>query len=178
VEDRLMARDPSTPQRYYDASQERFNEAVSLFALKQYSGASYLAGCAIEAMFWTFIPEQEAPGHRGRHDLQRLYEAGLGKKLYAQYNSKFRGGLASDTPGLQKFEKRDQEISRYLTESRLRWTNSYRYYPDALLRSMVNRDPTLRAGATGDVLRTSVDVLIVACQFFIALGMTKRKWIQ
>jgi hypothetical protein len=82
-------------------------------------------------MLWAFIPAEESLSQRGRHDLQRLYEAGLGRKLYAQYQGKFRGGLV-DTLKSRTFERRDEEISRYLTDARIRWANSYRYYYDCV----------------------------------------------
>ncbi len=161
---------------YFEAAEERLREATLLHKSSQYSGAAYLAGCAIEAMFWAFVPRDKADGIRGRHDLQILYEAGLGAKFDAVYREQFRVG-AKDSVKLLKFEERSRLISKNLTNARLRWNNSYRYYPDSFLRSQVQSDRSLSRGISGDVLKHSVNMLLEVCQYFIALGMQREHWI-
>ena len=162
---------------YFDAAQQRHKDAVLLFKHNQYSGASYLAGCAIEAMFWAFIPENERVSQRGRHDLQILYEVGLGAKFEAIYVRRFRLGAVRDNTELQNFDRLTREISINMTNARLRWKNSYRYYPDSKLRELVRKTRPVRTSKPGDILRSSVNILLEACQFFIALGIQKQGWI-
>lgn len=161
--------------RYHEAGQERLADAVLLYKQNQFSGASYLAGCAIEATLWAFLPEAERIGRRGRHDLQTLFEVGLGAKLYAK---QYKGGTAPDTTGLQKFQDLSREISKYITDATLRWNNSYRYYPDSTLRAIVRKNRLYDVTASGDALKSSVNILLEACQFFVALGIRKQSWVQ
>ncbi len=159
----------SRSEMYYVAAQERFAEATLLYTNRQFAGACYLAGCAIESTFWAFILESNKVG-KGRHDLPLLYREGLGKRLNSEFTEKHRGGAALNDQKLDAVLNRSKRISEYLTHAQARWQNRFRYYPCSALEAIIKKSPGLRKGLGQPFIKGSVNILLEACQFFLELG--------
>lgn len=160
---------------YFEASQSRFQEAVSLYKNNFYVGAAYLAGCPIEATFWAFVPPERELGQRGRHNLQQLYEAGLGERIDARYRERFRSGASVGEHAI-KLKDLSRQISANLTIASTRWANSYRYYPESRILNIAKK-LARRKKDSKDPLKRTVNELLDASKFFVGLGIQKRAWI-
>ncbi len=113
-----MVEDYSTPERYFDASKERFAGAGSCYGARDFGTALYLAGLSIEAALMAFVGTEVLGGIRAAHSFVLLANNGLAKLIEEPEDS--------------------ARLTIALTSAQLRWKNVYRYYPASYLAGLVN----------------------------------------
>src|ERR1700681_2648158 len=143
-----------TQEEYYVAAHDRLEDANALYGADRYTGALYLAGCAMEAMMWAFIPAEDV-GERGRHNFFRLFQAGLDAKAKERFAITHRSGAALTASQENRAREQFLTVGANLTEASVLWHNSIRYHTASMVSVRVRKSQSFRTWAKGDLLKAA-----------------------
>lgn len=153
---------PFKPQHYFDAALERIRQAHVLYQTgRSYALAIYTAGLAAECMLRAFKGRQDHVFDE-HHDLVKLLHRAA---------SVIRTRL-SEQPGWtdEKLEESRRDLNAAVNDVYRLWSNDCRFASESRLRSHFGKQPGLRRGIRGDLLKAIAGRVIGASQRVIAEG--------
>jgi HEPN domain-containing protein len=141
---------------YFEAAQERIEEARLLFEQGRYVLASYMAGVAVECLFHAYRMRAGAED-MARHDLRQYAELG-----------RFFDGM----PRTQR-----DALTALLSVVVERWQNNHRYRSAPAMRDYVIRNrlhvTAGRSTTRRDVVEYNAEVLLGAAEEIVRVGVER-----
>jgi hypothetical protein len=139
------------PEHYLQAAKERLTQAEILYKQGDcYALSMYTAGVAVECLLRAFKVGREKSIDE-RHDLRRLFDASGVQQLFSP----------SDVRALRASLNAICEL----------WSNMLRFASEARTLAWLKKNPVLRHGIKGDILKENARRLLEATQIFVSKGV-------